>query len=415
MDSTFEPISRPAKKLPKTPLLKYYGSAFLFTFILVYVSVSLVLVQIMATGIIAAHYPAMLLLPNQKEKVRQWFYSQYRSVIVITERSFGSMCVFLCAILTPGTELVLTGDHELMKECEKAILMSNHQIYPDWLYLWMLARQYGRHGDLKIMLIAVMQYLPVFGLGMTFFEFIFMKQKLAKDRSTIIKAMDRQKNLWKDFPLWLLIFPEGTLNTPNNRVTSRAYAKKTDMSEDPKFVILPKGTGLFMVADALIDQVDSLFDLTVGYSGLEAEDIPYDEYLIDKVYFDSYYPKQIHIDVKKYSLKTLPGLDKSVVPAKDANSSAVRDKAGGAFDQESNERRLQLSAWVKDRFMEKDERMKTFYEKGAFDGPCTRITIKPTANDWFVVGSVCASSWVIIPLWWNIFKTIIVSLYHLIF
>lgn len=84
------------------------------------------------------------------------------------------------------------------------------------------------------MLISVLQYLPLFGLGMTFFEFIFLKQKLAKDRKTIIKHMNRQKTLWKDFPLWLLIFPEGTLNTPNNRATSRAYAKKTEMSEDPK-------------------------------------------------------------------------------------------------------------------------------------------------------------------------------------
>ena len=84
------------------------------------------------------------------------------------------------------------------------------------------------------MLIAIMQWLPIFGLGMTFFEFIFMKQKLAKDRNTILRAMERCKTIWKDFPLWLLIFPEGTLNTPNNRATSRAYAKKVNMSEDPK-------------------------------------------------------------------------------------------------------------------------------------------------------------------------------------
>lgn len=102
------------------------------------------------------------------------------------------------------------------------------------IYLWVLARQYGRHGDLKIMLIAVLQYLPIFGLGMTFFDFIFMKQKLSKDRRTIIDAMQRQKTMCKDFPLWLLVFPEGTLNTPNNRETTRAYAKKNDITEDPK-------------------------------------------------------------------------------------------------------------------------------------------------------------------------------------
>lgn len=202
----------------------------------------------MAQFILLAHWPALLFGKNaqEKKKIKRIFYNAYRSVIVITEQSFGSMIMFLVTIFTPGTQLVLTGDFELLKETKKAIIMSNHQIYPDCtclasqqylhigLYLWTLARHAGRHGDLKIMLIAILQYLPLFGLGMTFFEFIFLKQKLAKDRKTIIKHMNRQKTLWKDFPLWLLIFPEGTLNTPNNRETSRAYAKKTEMSEDPK-------------------------------------------------------------------------------------------------------------------------------------------------------------------------------------
>jgi 1-acyl-sn-glycerol-3-phosphate acyltransferase len=88
------------------------------------------------------------------------------------------------------------------------------------------------------MLIAILQYLPIFGLGMTFFEFIFMNQKLASDYNTIVKYMKRSKELYNGFPLWLLIFPEGTLNTPNNRVTSRAYAKKQDIPEDPKVVYI---------------------------------------------------------------------------------------------------------------------------------------------------------------------------------
>ena len=229
-----EAISRPAKPFPKPTNFRYYGSAIVFYSILFYCSISLVLVQIMAQFIILAHFPLVAVNPKDKKKIKTWFYNQYRKVIIVTERSFGSMIIFLCSLLTPGTKLVLTGDFELLKETEKAILMSNHQIYPDWLYLWALARQSGRHGDLKIMLIQALQYLPIFGLGMTFFEFIFMKQKLAKDRDNILKHMRRQRTLWKDFPLWLLIFPEGTLNTPNNRQTSRAYAKKMEMSEDPK-------------------------------------------------------------------------------------------------------------------------------------------------------------------------------------
>ena len=41
------------------------------------------------------------------------------------------MLVILSSILTPGTLLILTGDHEQLKEKKRAILIANHQIYPD--------------------------------------------------------------------------------------------------------------------------------------------------------------------------------------------------------------------------------------------------------------------------------------------
>lgn len=84
--------------------------------------------------------------------------------------------------------------------------------------------------------------------------------------------------------MWLLLFPEGTLNTPNNRETSRAYAKKMDITEGghnltkgPKYVILPKATGLFMCADVLMPKISTLFDITVGYSGVKPHQVPYAE------------------------------------------------------------------------------------------------------------------------------------------
>lgn len=112
---------------------------------------------------------------------------------------------------------------------------------------------------------------------MWFFEFIFLERKLAIDKKTIIDMLQKYKQRVPESPLWLLLFPEGTLNTPNNRITSRDYAKKMDISEQPKYVILPKATGLFMCADALMPKVTTLFDITIGYSGVEAHQIPYAE------------------------------------------------------------------------------------------------------------------------------------------
>ena len=144
--------------------------------------------------------------------------------------------MILTAILTPKTRLVLSGDYESLKEQEKVILISNHQIYPDWLYLWLFARKFNRHGDLQILLIWVLKYIPLFGLGMQFFNFIFMSRKLKDDRESIQRATIQQKKYYKEFPHWLLIFPEGTLNVPANRETTEKYAEKTGITQKPKVV-----------------------------------------------------------------------------------------------------------------------------------------------------------------------------------
>lgn len=85
--------------------------------------------------------------------------------------------------------------------------MANHQIYPDWLYMWTLARIVGKHGDVKILLMAILRYIPLIGPGMMFFEFIFMQRKWDLDRHRITKHLNRVVH--DKLPLWLLIFPEG--------------------------------------------------------------------------------------------------------------------------------------------------------------------------------------------------------------
>jgi lysocardiolipin and lysophospholipid acyltransferase len=171
-----------------------------------------------------------------------------------------------------------------------------------------------------------------------------------------------------------------------------------------------------MVADALHDQVDSLFDLTVGYSGLEKPDIPYEEYLMENVFFHGHYPKEVHIHVKKYDLQSLPGLNGAHTPAALPKVEAgTPNQFADTFDPESNQRRMLLSTWVKDRFMEKDAMIDQFYEKGSFEGSQHITSINPSLDDWLVVGTVCAMSWIIIPLWFSIFKFLLFALYHLIY
>ena len=142
--------------------------------------------------------------------------------------------MILTIVLIPKTKLVLTGDYESLKDQSKVILISNHQIYPDWVYLWLFTRKFNRHGDLQILLIWVLKYIPLFGLGMQFFNFIFMSRKLKDDRESIQNAMDIQQKYYREFPHWLLIFPEGTLNVPANREIAEKYAEKVGIKQKPE-------------------------------------------------------------------------------------------------------------------------------------------------------------------------------------
>jgi 1-acyl-sn-glycerol-3-phosphate acyltransferase len=230
-----EPISRPPRQKPTSHPLIYYPAAIFFISSITFTCIALISLQVASVVILASQYPLLLFVPrNSHLKMRVWFYQQYKSVIRLTEKSFGLQLALVCWVLLPKQKLVLTGDYKSLDSVEKAILIANHQIYLDWFYIWLLAVRFERHGDLKIMLIAIMKHVPLFGLGMQFFEFIFMKQKLALDQQNILNHMDHLRDYCQGFPLWLLIFPEGTLNTPKNRKSSREYAKKNDIKEEPK-------------------------------------------------------------------------------------------------------------------------------------------------------------------------------------
>ncbi|KAL2919078.1 hypothetical protein HK105_201348 [Polyrhizophydium stewartii] len=399
----FPPISRMPTGTPRVPPMQFYTNVALFFFLTVYTALGVVLLQLPSLLLLYGPMPVLFALPPaRRAEVRARAYRLYKWYIRWTESIFGSSVVILINTLAP-TRLVVTGDLDPIRDLPQVVVMANHQIYPDWVYLWSLARLVNHHADMKILLMSVLQYLPVFGIGMTFFEFIFLKRKLSADRRTIIDLMSRQARDAPDLPMMLVIFPEGTLNTPNNRDTSRAFAKKADIADDPKYVILPKATGLFMCCDVLQPRVNTLFDVTVGYGGLKGEQIPYEEYLPDNVFFRGYGPREVHLHVQPYTISRLPGFDGAITDEylakhKDLAEQAAKqaEKSGGAFDTLTEARRQAFSDWVRGRFMQKDTLMERFYKDGAFPEVETGVPaprtltrkvfeVVPEPTDWLIV------------------------------
>lgn len=98
----------------------------------------------------------------------------------------------------------------------RLVLMANHQAYTDWMYLWILACYAGHARGLTILLKASLKHIPVVGWGMQFFRFVFMHRSWAADREHLTRSLTRLgKHAAGGTPLWLLIFPEGTIVSDN--------------------------------------------------------------------------------------------------------------------------------------------------------------------------------------------------------
>ncbi|KAI9484912.1 acyltransferase-domain-containing protein [Zychaea mexicana] len=226
---------------------------------------------------------------------------------------------------------------------KRILVTSNHQIYADWLYIWLVAFAANAHGSMKIILKHSLKYLPVFGLSMTIVDFIFLKRKLAVDKETIVNNLERSKR--HKIPTWLLLFPEGTVISESTRERSKAFAKKNDMN-DNRFTLLPRSTGLKLILETLGDDPEWMYDFTIGYQGVKATDIPEKVYTIRSIFSLGVFPKKIHVYIRRFRIPDLPLHD---------------EKA--------------FANWLFDRWAEKDEMLAHYYDKGQFPDGRDRLQL----------------------------------------
>lgn len=158
---------------------------------------------------------------------------------------------------------------------ERMVLISNHQIYTDWIYLWWIAYTSKMHGHLYIILKESIKYIPLLGTGMMFYGFIFLSRKWATDQERFRYRLHKLSSSHTGplsgshtlDPMWLLIFPEGTNLSDNGRVASKKWADKNGI-EDVRHQLLPRSTGLLFCLRELRSTVDHMYDCTVAYEGV---------------------------------------------------------------------------------------------------------------------------------------------------
>ncbi|KAJ3028535.1 UNVERIFIED_CONTAM: hypothetical protein HDU68_001468 [Siphonaria sp. JEL0065] len=284
-------------------------------------------------------------------------HSHYRAYMRQVERAMGSLVIITAYLFTPGSWLVLTGDFDQMRAHKKNVVFANHQ---------------------------VLQMIPLLGQGMQLLEFIFLNQKLEKDRGVIAENLQTARKD-KNLPLWMLIFPEGGLNWKGGVEKSRAYAAKTGIENHPDHCILPRSTGLFLTLENLQPNATDAFDLTVGYSGVEPDQIPYDVLPPNKVFLEDQYPREIHVHIRKFHVPSIPGFQSTDLELPEEN------------------RRFMFDLWLQNVWREKDERLKEFYTYGDLrikgDEPRQRVPLIPHSEDWMYFVSLLLALDIVLPIY----------------
>ncbi|TKA47027.1 hypothetical protein B0A54_02505 [Friedmanniomyces endolithicus] len=216
----------------------------------------------------------------------------------------------------------------------RLVLMANHQLYTDWLYLWWIAYTNKMHGRIYIILKESLKQLPIFGWGAQFYNFIFLSRKWETDKWRFKQAFNHLRN--PEDPMWLLIFPEGTNLSEVTRAKSASWAKKSGTT-DMKNQLLPRSTGLQFCLQELKQSTNWLYDCTIAYEGVPKGMYGQDIYTLKSSFFEGRPPKSVNMFWRRFKIADIP-LDNDAV----------------------------FSRWLSNRWREKDYILEYFYKFGHF-------------------------------------------------
>lgn len=262
------------------------------------------------------------------------------------------------ATISKGTFFKDAGKGRIVSKLKpRSVIISNHQIYTDWVFLWWLAYTSELAGNVFIMLKKSLSTIPFLGYGMRNYNFIFMNRKWEMDKENLSiqlgeidtnargvgqLAGKNSSNVTRDenqikWPYALILFPEGTNLSANTRERSKDFATKNGL--DPmNNVLLPRTTGLRFALQKLRPSCDAVYDVTIAYSGVKQNEYGQDIYNLGNIFLRGQSPKLVDIHIRAFELEEIP------------------------IDDEEK-----FTKWLFNVWEEKDRLMDTYYEKKSFD------------------------------------------------
>jgi 1-acyl-sn-glycerol-3-phosphate acyltransferase len=186
---------------------------------------------------------------------------------------------------------------------DRLVLMANHQLYTDWLYLWWIAYTNNMHGFIYIILKESLKNIPIIGWGAQFYNFIFLARNWEEDQRRFKKHLSKLNR--KGDPMWLIIFPEGTNLSATTREKSKKWAEKNNL-QDMKHQLLPRSTGLKFCLNELRETTDWLYDCTIAYEGVPPGQFGQDIFTLRSSFFEGRPPKSVNMHWRRFHLDDIP-------------------------------------------------------------------------------------------------------------
>ncbi|KAL8705144.1 MAG: hypothetical protein Q9201_001747 [Fulgogasparrea decipioides] len=270
----------------------------------------------------------------------------YNAWIAFTKQSWGLLTTSMTQSWAPTVvrvsghksvrgQLLKTTDGNLLSNFpERLILIANHQIYTDWLYLWWIAYTNGMHGRIYVVLKESLRRIPVIGWGMQFSQFIFLKRNWEKDKDRLAAHLQKLNSTLA--PTWLMLFPEGTNLHPVTRKSSKKWADKNGIP-DMQHQLLPRSKGLQFCIQQLRKTVPYVYDCTIAYEGVPTGQYASEIFTIQAAYFGGKPPKSVNMYWRRFDVWSIP---------------VDNDQA---FDN-----------WLRARWIEKDQLLDHYQKTGRF-------------------------------------------------
>ncbi|KAI5991617.1 acyltransferase-domain-containing protein [Pisolithus albus] len=249
----------------------------------------------------------------------------------------------------------------------KLVIISNHQVYCDWWYVWCLTYFMQAHKDVFIVLKKSLKWIPVLGTGMQMFRFIFLSRSWVADKVQLTTLLSKlgKKAEEEDKPFVYILFPEGTLVSKNTRPISRSYAGMLGIP-DLHNVLLPRSMGLFCSLRSLSPRLPTLklLDVTIVYPGVPPRGYGQSYYTLRSIFCDRVPPPVVHMHLRIFDVaKEVPIGD--VPKCKPTNMANGRGASSLVETEVPEGERIRFDEWLRELWTCKDRYITRFLDGDA--------------------------------------------------